>query len=149
MMYEDSASTALAPTMVKGCLVVSLPGDLAGELDHLREVVLAGVREQRAHSLILDFSAVQLLDGWEFAQLRATLSMAALLGASAVLCGLRPGIVAYLVLNDVDTQGLVFARDLDEALSATLDTGAMPAIPQDDTDSVEPDFPEEGEVELP
>ena len=123
-MNYDAANAAFAPTVVKGCLVVSLPADLAGRIEALREVVLEGVRAQRARSVILDFSGLQLLDATEFGQLRATLKMVSLLGASAVLCGLRPGVVAYLVMNDVDTQGLAFVRDLDEALSAALDASA-------------------------
>ena len=116
-MSFDLASTAISPTTVKGCLVVPLPADLAGELEPLRDLVLDGVRNQRAHTVVLDFAALQLIDGTEFATVREILSMAALLGARSVMTGLRPGVVAYLVWNDVDTQGLTFMRDLDEALS--------------------------------
>ena len=147
-MSLDTNPASLAPTIVKGCLVVSLPADLAGEIESLRDVVLEGVRGRRAHSVILDFSGLQLLDSGEFAQLRATLNMAALLGARAVLCGLRPGVVAYLVQNDIDTQGLVFMRDLDEALSASFE--AVTETPTDDPPLEEdaeamPDSPAEGE----
>ena len=142
-MSSDFASTAISPTTVKGCLVVPLPADLAGELEPLRELVLDGVRNQRAHTVVLDFAALQLIDSTEFATVREILHMAALLGARSVMAGLRPGVVAYLVWNDVDTQGLTFMRDLDEALSMVFlqsDQGLLQGEPDVEANTTDTSF---------
>ena len=125
-MNFDPATSAISPTMVRGCLVVPLPSDLAGELESLRALVLDGVRDRQARAVVFDFSAVQLLDCMEFQTVRDILSMAELLGAITVLCGLRPSVVAYLVWSDADTNGLTFARDLEEALEEAL-SAALPS----------------------
>jgi anti-anti-sigma regulatory factor len=111
-------------TLVRGCLVVTLPQELADRLDEIQAAVLDAVRETGARVAVIEMSAVKVLDCEEFIGIRAMVGMLRLLGARPILVGLSAGIVGYLVSNDADTRGLEVERDLQDALDrATRDHG--------------------------
>jgi anti-anti-sigma regulatory factor len=111
-------------TLVRGCLVVTLPQELADCLDEIQAAVLDAVRETGARVAVIEMSAVKVLDCEEFIGIRAMVGMLRLLGARPILVGLSAGIVGYLVSNDADTRGLEVERDLQDALDrATRDHG--------------------------
>ena len=103
-------------TLVRGCLVVTLPQELADRLDEIQAAVLNAVRETGARVAVIEMSAVKVLDCEEFLGIRAMVGMLRLLGARPILVGLSAGIVGYLVSNDADTRGLEVERDLQDAL---------------------------------
>ena len=103
-------------TLVRGCLVVTLPQELADRLDQIQAAVLDAVRETGARVAVIEMSAVKVLDCEEFVGIRAMIDMLRLLGARPILVGLSAGIVGYLVSNDADTRGLEVERDLQDAL---------------------------------
>jgi anti-anti-sigma regulatory factor len=109
----DSSATT---TLVSGCVVVTFPADLADGLSEAQQATLERVRVAGARAAVLELSAVRFLDRAEFDGLRGLVGMLRLVGARAVLVGLRPGVVAWLVSSDVDLAGLEFERDLEGAL---------------------------------
>ena len=118
---------------LRGCLVATLPADLDPRgLAGLQGDVLEGLRRAGARALLLDCSAIAVMDGEDFLALRRIAAMAALMGSRTVLVGLRPGVVAALVELDVDLDGLLAARTLDDALlDLEADDGARGAGPED------------------
>lgn len=115
-------------TLVRGCLVVTLPQELADRLAEIQAAVLDAVRETGARVAVIEMSAVKVLDCEEFVGIRAMIDMLRLLGARPILVGLSAGIVGYLVSNDADTRGLEVERDLQDALDrATRDHGTSVA----------------------
>ncbi len=120
-----SMQQGVTSTLVRGCLVVTLPQELADRLDEIQAAVLDAVRETGARVAVIEMSAVKVLDCEEFLGIRAMVGMLRLLGARPILVGLSAGIVGYLVSNDADTRGLEVERDLQDALDrATRDRGA-------------------------
>ena len=120
-----SMQQGVTSTLVRGCLVVTLPQELADRLDEIQAAVLDAVRETGARVAVIEMSAVKVLDCEEFLGIRAMVGMLRLLGARPILVGLSAGIVGYLVSNDADTRGLEVERDLQDALDrATGDRGA-------------------------
>ena len=118
---EEFAGSAIDVTLVRGCVVVAMPPQLQPDtLAALRERVLAAVQANRAASVVVDCAMLRIMDSVEFEELREVLRTAALLGASAMLAGLRPGVVAHLVNADVDTEGLETARNIEDALDRAL-----------------------------
>ncbi len=103
-------------TLVRGCLVVTLPQELADRLAEIQAAVLDAVRETGARVAVIEMSAVKVLDCEEFIGIRAMVGMLRLLGARPILVGLSAGIVGYLVSNDADTRGFEVERDLQDAL---------------------------------
>jgi len=117
-----SMQQGVTSTLVRGCLVVTLPQELADRLDEIQAAVLDAVRETGARVAVIEMSAVKVLDCEEFLGIRAMVGMLRLLGARPILVGLSAGIVGYLVSNDADTRGLEGERDLQDALDrATSD----------------------------
>ena len=116
----------ITSTLVRGCLVVTLPQELADRLAEIQAAVLDAVRETGARVAVIEMSAVKVLDCEEFVGIRAMVDMLRLLGARPILVGLSAGIVGYLVSNDADTRGLEVERDLQDALDrATGDHKAL------------------------
>jgi anti-anti-sigma regulatory factor len=117
-----SMQQGVTSTLVRGCLVVTLPQELADRLADIQAAVLDAVRETGARVAVIEMSAVKVLDCEEFIGIRAMVGMLRLLGARPILVGLSAGIVGYLVSNDADTRGFEVERDLQDALDrATSD----------------------------
>jgi anti-anti-sigma regulatory factor/HAMP domain-containing protein len=108
--------------------VVVMP--LVGELDEarcesLRESLTAQLHNNGARSVILDLTGVVRLDNDVARGLIRIARTARLVGAQAIVSGVRPELAAQLADGDVDTQGIVTVRTLRDAIkSATMDRGA-------------------------
>lgn len=123
---DESTVNRIPLQMSKHCLVASIQIDLtAGVLEQFRHDLLTELQARQARGVILDLSGIEVMDLSDFENIRSTISMARLMGAPTVVCGLRPGVVASLILLGADTEELQAARDLDMAFkrlnSASLD----------------------------
>ena len=99
-----------------GCVVMSMSPDLLGDgLSRMRRDLLELVASSGARGAVLDFSAIEVLDATEFAEVRGTISVVGMMGAKCVVSSLQPGVVGTLVDLGVDISDLVGARDLDDA----------------------------------
>ena len=123
---ESTSGARRIPLQVsRDCVVASIQIDLSDEiLRRLRTDLLELVRSSRSDAIILDLSGVQIIDREDFEGLRQTMSMAAIMGAKPVLCGLRPGVVAALVELGTDVDGIDAAADLDGAFALVEDLTA-------------------------
>ncbi len=102
--------------LARDCVVASIQVDLDRDvLQQFREDLLRLLHTSGSNSVILDLSGLELMDLEDFEALRGTISMAAVMGAETVIAGLQPGIVSALVELDADVEGLVAARNLDDA----------------------------------
>ena len=105
----------------RGVVVASIQVDLDDEvLHHFREDLLARIHETGSRGVILDVSGLETLDPEELAALRRIVTMADLMGARALLAGLRPGVVSSLIEADADVDGLQAAINLDAAFERLL-----------------------------
>ena len=112
-----TAPVARIPLQVSNqCLVASIQVDLTDAvLAQFRDDLLRELQAQQAQGVILDLSGIEVMDLSDFENIRSTISMAELMGVTAVVCGLRPGVVASLILLGAQTDELKAARDLDMA----------------------------------
>ena len=102
--------------MSNNCLVASIQIDLTADvLERFREDLLSELHARHARGIILDLSGVEVIDLSDFDNIRSTIAMAKIMGVPTVVCGLRPGVVASLVLLGADTDEIRAARDLDMA----------------------------------
>jgi len=113
---SEHAAVAVTTTLVRGCLIVTLPTEIAGGLDRVQSVALDGLQAAAARAAVLELSAVRFMDLTEFEGIRTLSNMLCLLGARCIIVGVRPGVVAWLIGNDVMLDGLEFAQDLESAL---------------------------------
>lgn len=116
---DDGAGSGPVATRVGPALVVTLPRELdEATLHALRGDVLDTLRRSRSRALVLEASALDLIDAEDFRQLTLVARTAALLGVSPLLVGLSAGVVAYLIDAGVDTRGVRAYATLDDALAA-------------------------------
>lgn len=102
----------------QNCVVASIQVDLTEEvLRAFRRDLLEMLHETGAGGVILDLGGVNVIDPEDFEALRQTLVMAALMGAHAILAGLRPGVVAALVELDTCVDDIHAALNLDLAFA--------------------------------
>ena len=98
-------------------LVVTLPADCDAELIRALAVDAADlVYAHRDHRVVFDASSVELLDVEDASELVAMVRTVRLLGARAIVAGLRPALVAALISLDVDLGGIDCALDLAAAV---------------------------------
>jgi anti-anti-sigma regulatory factor len=119
-MQDAFDAATVTATLVRGCLIVSVPAELStGAFEALRGRTLAGLQQGACRAVVFDLSAVAIMDGEDFGQLRRLVATTRLLGVRALLVGFQAGVVIHLMDSGVDTAGLEVARDLEEALDRT------------------------------
>ena len=112
----DSAANRIPLQMSNNCLVASIQIDLTTDvLEQFRKDLLSQLQAQHAQGIIFDLSGIEVMDLSDFENIRSTISMAKVMGVSTVVCGMRPGVVASVVLLGADTDEIRAARDLDMA----------------------------------
>ncbi len=116
MEANDAARVPL--TVSRGCIVASIQRDLRGEvLQQFRDDLLERLQSSGANGVILDLSGLSIMDADDFDGIRRTLDMAALMGARAMVVGLRPGVVSALVELGVETGNFDTLLDLDDGFA--------------------------------
>jgi rsbT co-antagonist protein RsbR len=100
-----------------GTLVLPLVGALDSErLNDLQAQALGALERSRAHTLLLDVTGVPIVDTYVARGILRTVQSARLLGAEAILIGVRPEVAQALVTLGVDLADLRTAADLESAL---------------------------------
>ena len=126
-MESSSRGRGIPLQVSRNCVVASIQIDLSDEvLGRLRTDLLQLIQRSGCEAVIMDVSGVQIIDREEFEGLRQTMSMASIMGAAPVLCGLRPGVVASLVELGADVDGIDAAADLDRAFELVEDRSDDP-----------------------
>ncbi len=133
---EGTALSKVAMHVTRGCLVVPLQTELYDDtILKIQDNILDKIRDTGLKGMIIDFSAVSVIDSFLARTISDTTKMASMLGATTVITGLRPGVVASFIDLDLD---------LGDALTAiTLEAGFQKLKP-----IVEPKPEEDVEEEL-
>ncbi len=100
------------------CLIVTLPNTLYSKtLEDLQESVLKQVSEFRPKGVLIDCSAVDIMDEFEFEALKKINLSISIMGASCVFVRIKPWVVSSLINLGVNTSHFPVAFDLEEALN--------------------------------
>ena len=114
-MNASITATARGMHLVSGHLIAPVPGDLDDTvLIAFKQAVLAKAHAQSIRGVLLDVSAVQVMDSVCFSLLADCARMLALIGAQVVFVGFQAGVVAALMDLEVKTDDIVSARTLEE-----------------------------------
>lgn len=104
-----------------GLLVASLVPDLGGEgLERFAQAVLQRLVAAPTRAVVLDCSALLMMDSHEFSLLARLGEMCRLLSATPYVASLHPGIAIHLAMTAPETPTLQFCRDLDHARALAL-----------------------------
>ncbi|MBL8632280.1 MAG: STAS domain-containing protein [Myxococcales bacterium] len=117
---QQAAIMALATPIIQvwdGVLVLPLIGELDEErMQALTESLLSALQERRARLAVLDLTGVPTLNQSSAQHLYRIATAVRLLGAEALLCGLRSQVVQTVTSLGVDLSSLATTRSLQDAL---------------------------------
>ena len=101
------------------CVVASIQNDLDESLlTRLKNELLSYCSKNPIIGIILDFSAIRTIDKSEFEEIRKIIVSAKIMGHKCVISGMGAGVVAYLVAAEVNLNGVISFRNLDQAIRA-------------------------------
>ncbi|HYY44356.1 MAG TPA: STAS domain-containing protein [Actinomycetota bacterium] len=99
-------------------LIASIQSALAdSEVAELRDDVVKQVGSVRARGLIVDVTALDVIDSFAARAFRSIAEAAALCGTETAIVGIRPDVAAAMVQFDLDLKPLQTALDLEEGLA--------------------------------
>lgn len=121
-----------AMSIVRGCLVVTLQGELyEGTLANIRRDILEKIQAAKVRGMILDLSTVRVLDSLAFNFLADTARMTSLMGVANVFVGLQPGVVSSLVDLEVDIDGIRAALTMEDGFEQIQNVLSIQSEAQD------------------
>lgn len=88
-----------------------------GQLLRFQRDLIDAVGRKRAHGVIIDVAALDVLDSFGARALRDLADMARLKGARTVIVGIRPDVAVAMVRLGMDMERITIALDLDEGLA--------------------------------
>jgi rsbT antagonist protein RsbS len=98
-------------------LIASIQSDLSdSQVLQLRDDLAERVGATRARGIIVDVTALDVIDSFVARSLRAIAVTARLRGAETVIVGIRPDVAIALVHFDVNLEPVQAALDIDEAI---------------------------------
>jgi PAS domain S-box-containing protein len=114
-------STPIIPVMER---IIIMP--LVGSIDSLRakdimRALLAGIRTHRARVVILDITAVPIVDSGVANHLNKTIHAARLKGAQTIITGISDAVAEAIVDLGIDWSGVTTLGNLQAGLVAALD----------------------------
>lgn len=99
-------------------LIASIQSDLTdSQVLALRDDLSERVGTYRARGIVVDVTALDVIDSFVARSLRSIAVTARLRGAATVIVGIRPDVAIAMVQFDLNLEPLSATLDLDEALS--------------------------------
>lgn len=99
-------------------LIVSIQAELDdAELDQLRSDLARRVGEKGVRGLVIDVSALDVLDSYASRLLVGIVKVSTLRGANAVIVGIQPEVAFAMVQLGLTLEGIDTALDLDEGMA--------------------------------
>jgi rsbT antagonist protein RsbS len=99
-------------------LIASIQDALTdADLKHLRDALVAQVGEYRSRGVIVDVTALDVMDSFSVRTLRDLAHMTRLRGAETVIVGIQPEVAFAMTQLGVRLEGVAAALDLEEGLA--------------------------------
>lgn len=101
-----------------GYLIASIQAALTdSDMIHLQDDLMEGVGRYRSRGIIIDVTALDVLDSFASRSLRNLAQMTALRGAKTVLVGIQPEVAYAMVQLGLSIEDVATALDLEEGLT--------------------------------
>jgi len=99
-------------------LIASIQAALSdGDLDQLREELSERVGRFRSRGVVIDVTALDVLDSFASRTMRSIAHTAKLRGAETVVVGIQPEVAMAMVQLGLTLEGVATALDLEEGLA--------------------------------
>ncbi|MFZ6031968.1 MAG: STAS domain-containing protein [Melioribacter sp.] len=103
-------------------LLVSIQTELHDRLaSELQEEILASIEKNKSKAVIIDITALEIVDSFIGRMLTNTAEMASLMDAEVILVGISPAVAITLVELGMELKGVKTALDLESALEIIND----------------------------
>lgn len=100
--------------LINNIMVVSLQGDINDKMAlSLQQSILDEIHSTNAKGVLLDISMLDIMDSYMGRIITDTVKMVGLMGAKAVLTGMKPYIAITLIELGLDIQGVEIALNVD------------------------------------
>jgi len=110
--------TPIVMNAIHGVLVSTIQTPLSPSvLTRFKCDILKRLEQEKISYIFFDFSGLTVMDIYEFKEIENIIQMAKMMGSCSVIVGLHPGVVASLVLYDIDYLSLNTALDVDDAFT--------------------------------
>ncbi len=103
---------------IENFLVASIQTELHDQTAiHFKDDLLQRIYETKARGLVLDLTAIDVVDSFIARIIGDLAEMAGLMGATVVVTGLQPAVAITLVELGVELRGVMTALDLEKGIS--------------------------------
>lgn len=154
-MKEKTAPSGVAMHITRGCLVIPIQAELTDESAlGIQGDILERAKDPAVKGVIIDVSGVNIIDAYLGRVIFDTAKMVSLLGASAVITGFKPGVVASFIDLGIEAGGIRTAINIEQGLALLNPVAEAVAQSEDaeedtlDEDSEETDNTEEDAEEI-
>ena len=115
---RNGAAVTVAIFQQGDYLIASIQSDLTdSQVLALRDDLAERVGRHRARGIVVDVTAMDVIDSFVARSLRSIAVTAKLRGADTVVVGIRPDVAIAMVQFDLNLEPLRAALDLDEAIA--------------------------------
>ena len=113
------------PILKQGAYLIATVQSALSDADllGLREAIMASIGRHRSRGVIIDVTALDVMDSFATDLLCEIAQMTRLRGAKTVIVGIQPDVAYAMAHMGLTLEGIVAALDLEEGL-ALLDQGA-------------------------
>ena len=113
-----SSDTNIIPVLKIGSvLMVSIQQELYDSVaQQLQDTILYKIKETHAHAVLIDITAMEMLDSFIARILSDTAKMASVMNAKVVLVGMRPAVTMTLVDMGMTLPGIETALNIEVGL---------------------------------
>jgi len=112
----ENDSTQLVINFISPALVVTMPGVISVSLlSTIRSELLMNIGITRAKTVIFDFSAIDIIDNYEFNSFLALIAMGKIMGAESYLVGVKKEVAYTLVQSEISLDDFESANDIEDA----------------------------------
>jgi len=114
-MEDNSNLSKVAMYITRGYLVVPIQVELYDEnIIQMQKDILKRVNEAKIKGVIIDLSAVDIMDSFLAQSLCDTVKMNSMLGASTILTGFQPEVVASIIELNLEFKDIQTAINIEE-----------------------------------
>jgi len=125
-MEENSNLSKVAMYVTKGYLIVPIQGELYDEnIIQMQKDILKRVNETKTKGVIIDLSAIDIIDSFFAKSLCDIVKMNSMLGASTILTSFQPEVVASIIELNLEFKDIQTAINIEEGFQK-LDTLLTP-----------------------
>jgi anti-anti-sigma factor len=114
-MNDESTFSEFGMYVVNDCLVVPVKGNVDdNSIKSLGKKILELVKITQTKGVLINVSAVKVMDSHSFSILRDTGKTIAMLGADCVFVGFQPGVASALIDLDIELDGITTAVTMED-----------------------------------